>query len=70
MRLSKKNQLGIESLPADLGEAIHEFEADTYIQEVLGTHITEKYMEAKKAEWADYRSQVTQWEIENYLYKI
>lgn len=29
MRLSKKNQLGIESLPADLGEAIHEFEADT-----------------------------------------
>ena len=70
MRLSKKNQLGIESLPADLGEAIHEFEADTYIQEILGTHITEKYMEAKKAEWADYRSQVTQWEIENYLYKI
>ncbi len=70
MRLSKKNQLGIESLPADLGEAIHEFEADTYIQEVLGAHITEKYMEAKKAEWADYRSQVTQWEIENYLYKI
>lgn len=70
MRLSKKNELGIESLPADLGEAIHEFEADTYIQEVLGAHITEKYMEAKKAEWADYRSQVTKWEIENYLYKI
>lgn len=70
MRLSQKAKLGIESLPADLGEAMIEFEKDVYIQEVLGEHITAKYMEAKKAEWSDYRSQVTSWEVENYLYKI
>ena len=70
MRLSKKDALGIESLPADLGEAIKELEKDEYIREVLGRHITEKYSEAKKAEWADYRAQVTSWEIDNYLYKI
>lgn len=70
MRLSQKHELGIESLPADLGEAIAAFENDSYMKQVLGKHITEKYSEAKRAEWADYRAQVTGWEIDNYLYKI
>ena len=70
MRLAQKHELGIEALPADLGEALDEFEKDEYIQNVLGKHITEKYSEAKRAEWADYRAQVTSWEIDNYLYKI
>lgn len=70
MRMSQKHALGIEELPADLGEALDEFEKDEYLKEVLGKHITEKYVEAKRAEWADYRSQVTGWEIDNYLYKI
>lgn len=70
MRLKEKHKLGIDSLPADLGEALQEFEKDEYLKEILGGHITEKYTEAKKAEWADYRTQVTNWEIDNYLYKI
>lgn len=70
MRMSQKHELGIESLPADLGEALEELEKDVYIRDVLGRHITEKYSEAKRAEWADYREQVTSWEIDNYLYKI
>ena len=70
MRLSQKAKLGIESLPGDLEQAVEELEKDDYIKNVLGEHITEKYLEAKKAEWADYRAQVTAWEIEKYLYKI
>ena len=70
MRLSQKSKLGIEELPADLGEALAEFEKDEYLQNVLGRHATEKYIEAKKSEWADYRAQVSDWEINNYLYKI
>ena len=70
MRLSQKAKLGIESLPSDLSKAVEEFEQDDYIKDVLGEHITEKYTEAKKAEWANYRAQVTQWEIDEYLYKI
>lgn len=70
MRLSQKAKLGIESLPADLEEAVEEFEKDSYMKEILGEHITEKYIEAKQAEWADYRAQVSAWEIEKYLYKI
>ena len=70
MRLSQIKKQGIESLPADLGEAVEAFKAYPYIREVLGEHISEKYSEAKMAEWADYRAQVTGWEIDNYLYKI
>lgn len=70
MRLSQKNELGIESLPSDLGDAIEEFEKDEYLKENLGEHITSKYIEAKRAEWADYCTQVSGWEIDNYLYKI
>ncbi|MDE7434322.1 MAG: type I glutamate--ammonia ligase [Lachnospiraceae bacterium] len=70
MRLSRKAKLGIKSLPEDLAEALHELEQDTYITSVLGSHITEKYVEAKRAEWNTYRTQVTGWEIDNYLYKI
>lgn len=70
MRISQKVKLGIESLPADLSEAVDELEKDECIKDVLGKHITEKYTEAKRAEWAEYRAQVTQWEISEYLYKI
>ncbi len=70
MRLSDKEKLGIESLPKDLGAAIKAFEQDDYIREKIGEHISEKFVEAKKAEWANYRAQVTEWEIKEYLYKI
>lgn len=65
-----KEKYGIESLPADIHEAIGELQKDELIQEVLGKHITAKYVAAKKAEWEAYRSQVTDWEINAYLYKI
>ena len=60
----------IESIPANLHQAIVAMETDPFIKETLGTHVYTKYVEAKKAEWDDYRKQVTQWEIDEYLYKI
>lgn len=63
----EKKELGIEAIPGTLIEAVYELEKDEFIQEVLGRHVSEKYIEAKKAEWANYRSQVTDWEINQYL---
>lgn len=60
----------IEALPATLIEAVGEMEKDPFIREVLGDHIFDKYVEAKKKEWDAYRTQVTQWELDEYLYKI
>ena len=69
--LSEKEaeELGIESLPMTLGEAIDDMEADPFIRRVLGDHIYSKYLSAKKREWQDYCKCVTQWETERYLYK-
>ena len=64
------NTLGIEAIPCDMGEAIEELKKDTFIQKVLGNHVFQKYVKAKEQEWNDYRAQVTDWEIEEYLYKI
>lgn len=66
----QKKQKNIESLPADLHAAVEELKKDTFVQDVLGSHITGKYVEAKEAEWMQYRTQVTDWEVEEYLYKI
>ena len=70
MSLAEKKELKIEHLPENMKEAIKEFEADDLIRNTLGAHISEKYIEAKKEEWTIYRSQVTNWEIDEYLYKI
>jgi len=66
----EKAALHIESLPLDLYEATKELEKDAFIRDVLGEHVSEKYIEAKFKEWEDYRIQVTEWEIEEYLYRI
>lgn len=61
---------GIQMLPGTLIEAVHELEQDAFVQEVLGRHVAEHYIAAKKAEWHRYRAQVTDWEINEYLYRI
>ena len=67
---AEKESRGIESLPEDLHAAVCEFEKDSLICSVLGKHITGKLIEAKEKEWMQYRTQVTGWEIDEYLYKI
>lgn len=61
---------GIQTLPGTLIEAVNELEQDAFVQGVLGRHVAEHYIAAKKAEWHRYRSQVTDWEINEYLYRI
>lgn len=70
MSEEERKELGIEALPGTLIEAIVEMEKDDFVQEVLGKHVSERYIAAKKAEWHRYRSQVTDWEINEYLYKF
>lgn len=62
--------MGIASLPMNLMEAVCEFKKDTFLHKLLGGHITEKMIEAKTSEWNKYMSQVTSWELEQYLYKF
>jgi glutamine synthetase len=69
MSASQRKELGIEALPDNLLQAIEELEKDEFIKEVLGNHICDKYIAAKKEEWKQYREQITAWELNEYLYK-
>ena len=70
MTAAEKAAESIEELPLNLFDAVKELEADQYICDTLGKHASSKYIEAKYAEWDEYRRQITNWEIEQYLYKI
>lgn len=66
----ERRQLGIDELPGTLDEAVRELEKDSFICQVLGSHVSEHYIAAKKKEWQEYRTQVTAWEVEQYLYRF
>ena len=67
MTFEQRKEYGIEEIPSTLNEAIHEMEKDDLVKAVLGDHAYSKYIGAKKEEWHRYRSQVTEWEINEYL---
>ncbi|MBQ8944211.1 MAG: type I glutamate--ammonia ligase [Clostridia bacterium] len=67
MRQDDIKKAGIELLPNSLEEATSEFENNEFIMTVLGKHVYEKYLEAKKEEWLAYRRRISQWEIDRYL---
>jgi len=69
MSVKERRAAGIKQLPANLGEALADFEKSSFAQQVLGGHIFDKYAEAKRCEWSDYIVRVSAWEIEHYLAK-
>ncbi|WP_255169051.1 type I glutamate--ammonia ligase [Natrononativus amylolyticus] len=63
----KREEYGIETLPANLGEAVDALEADEAIYSALGPHIGPKFVEAKRQEFEEYIVEVSEWELERYL---
>jgi glutamine synthetase len=64
---NKREEMGITELPGSLAEALEEMEKDTVIQEALGPVAYEAFHRAKMAEWKEYITTVTDWEISRYL---
>lgn len=58
---------GIESLPASLEAAIHALQEDPVVLDALGPHVSAQYITGKLREWEEYRTQVSQWELDKYL---
>ncbi|MCY4412366.1 MAG: type I glutamate--ammonia ligase [Caldilineaceae bacterium] len=58
---------GLETLPGNLGEALDALREDEVVQDALGQHVVERYIEAKSLEWDSYRNFVTQWELDRYM---
>ncbi len=58
---------GIAALPQSLGEALDAMEGSELVAETLGEHVFDYFIRNKRDEWAEYRAQVTQWELDRYL---
>jgi len=58
---------GVTSLPGSLYEAAMEMQQSELMKETLGEHVHTNLVGNKLAEWDEYRTQVTNYEIEKYL---
>ena len=69
MTAAQRKKQKIEMLPTSLESALTELKKDKLICQTLGEHILEKYVEAKELEWLNYKTRISQWEIDEYLSK-
>ena len=55
------------ALPTSLDEAIAAMESSQLVRETLGESVFEYVLRNKRAEWNEYRKQVSAYEINRYL---
>jgi glutamine synthetase len=63
----KLTEMNIDTLPHSLWQALKELKDDPLVQEALGQHTYQQYLEAKTQEWDEFRLSVSLWEIDRYL---
>jgi glutamine synthetase len=67
MTEEEREEQGIPSLPVSLRDALDELLRDEVICAALGEHALAHFYELKEIEWDMYRTQVHQWERDQYL---
>jgi glutamine synthetase len=67
MTEEERNKRGIDTLPASLLEAIQITEKSELVRKALGDHVFGAFIQNKKIEWDQYRTQVTEYELQKYL---
>lgn len=67
MSAEERAERGITTLPESLHDAILLAEKSELVKRTLGEHTFEKLIENKKIEWDKYRTQVTDFELREYL---
>lgn len=65
--LDELKEMGIETLPKTLGEAIAAFAADPLSKAVMGSLMYQTYVDFKTQEWEEYHCHISDWEIQRYL---
>jgi glutamine synthetase len=64
---TERRARGLLQLPDDLYEAVKEMEASDLVAEALGEQVFEYLLRNKRAEWDQYKSYVSPYEVERYL---
>lgn len=70
MTEEERKEAGIEVLPENLLDAVKAMKSDAVIMDALGEHVGRIYSQAKEREWEEYRTQVSEWEVNQYLPKF
>ncbi|MDR1079340.1 MAG: glutamine synthetase family protein [Propionibacteriaceae bacterium] len=63
----ERKAMGIAPLPRNLDEAISAMERSELAAETLGEHVFDYFLKNKRAEFEEYRRQVTPWELTKLL---
>ena len=61
------NEMGIKPLPSTLHNALKAFKKDKLIQDALGEHLTQSFIDSKELEWSQYTQTVSDWERNRYM---
>ncbi|MDY6771144.1 MAG: type I glutamate--ammonia ligase [Candidatus Nanohaloarchaea archaeon] len=64
---AEREERGIDMLPGNLGQALDALEQDQTVLDALGDHVADAFIEAKREEWKEYSSYVSDWEQDRYL---
>ena len=67
LSVDERKELGIESLPGSLIEAIELTEKSDLVRDALGEHVFNNFIMSKKVEWDDYRMKIHPYEIKKFL---
>jgi glutamine synthetase len=64
---AERKAMGYDALPENLSEAIDVMSRSELVAEVLGEHVFDFFLRNKRAEWEQYRREVTPYERQRYL---
>ncbi len=61
---------GISVLPGSLNDAVDAMESSSLVRATLGEHLFEWFIRNKREEWSDYKSEISNFELERYLPRL
>ncbi|MGE6538055.1 type I glutamate--ammonia ligase [Bacillus luti] len=67
MTKEEREEAGIVDLPATLAQALVTLQSNEVVCGALGEHLLEHFIEAKEIEWDIFRTQVHEWERDQYM---
>lgn len=60
-------EMNIDTLPSSLFEAVQFFKQSDLCKNTFGDVLFRRYVRIKEREWNEFKIQVTEWEVDNYL---
>ncbi|MBA9874645.1 type I glutamate--ammonia ligase, partial [Ralstonia insidiosa] len=67
MNREEREAVGIQDFPSTLYTALKAMRENKSIKNALGNHIYNQFINSKSIEWDYYRTQVSEWEREQYI---